>query len=238
MHERSILLRALLRPVLLCLGMLACWEAQQYFQLSYTDFGVYPRDMRSLSGILTMPLFHGSSEHLWGNLLSIFSLYALLNFFSPQLTMPSLVIIWLAGGSFLWLIGRASWHIGASGIVYGLIAWFPAMAIMRRNLGYRVLAGIVLLYYGSSLWGLLPYRESISFEGHIAGLMAGVLAAWLLRKNIPEDEPGTRRMVPFMKEPEEDLYRHFDYRHQNKKSQVRENTDQSDLQTPDDTHSS
>jgi membrane associated rhomboid family serine protease len=212
MGERSVILRALLRPFLLSLAMLACWEAQQYFQLSYTDFGVYPRDVRSLSGILTMPLFHGSSEHLWGNLISIFSLYALLSFFSPHLSLAALLIIWLSGGSFLWIIGRASWHIGASGIVYGLIAWFPAMAILRRNLGYRVLAGIVLLYYGSSIWGLFPYRDGVSFEGHIAGLLGGILAAWLLRKGIPEDEPGTRRIIPLSIEPQEDPYEHFDHR--------------------------
>lgn len=213
MGERGIILRALLRPFVLSLVMLACWEAQQYFQLSYTDFGVYPRDMRSLSGILTMPLFHGSSEHLWGNLISIFSLYALLSFFSPQLSLAALLIMWFAGGSFLWIIGRSSWHIGASGIVYALIAWFPAMAILRRNLGYRVLAGVVLIYYGSSLWGLFPYRDGVSFEGHIAGLMAGILAAWFLRKGIPEDEPGTRRIIPLVIEPEEDPYERFDHRH-------------------------
>ncbi len=216
MHESSIILRALLRPFLLGFFMLACWEAQEYFQLSYTDFGVYPRDMRSLSGILTMPLFHGSSEHLWGNLISIFSLYALLSFFSPQLSLAALLIMWFAGGSFLWIIGRSSWHIGASGIVYGLIAWFPAMALLRRNFGYRVLAGIVLIYYGSSLWGLFPYRDGVSFEGHIAGLMAGILAAWFLRKGIPEDEPGTRRIIPFIVEPDEDPYEHFDHKYQGK----------------------
>jgi hypothetical protein len=85
------------------------------------------------------------------------------------------------------------------------------MAILRRNFGYRVLAGIILLYYGSSLWGLFPYRDGVSFEGHIAGLMAGVLAAWFLRKGIPEDEPGTRRMIPFIVEPDEDPYEHFDH---------------------------
>jgi membrane associated rhomboid family serine protease len=121
------------------------------------------------------------------------------------------MIIWLCGGALLWLIGRPYWHVGASGLVYGLIAWFPSLALMRRNQTYTVLTLLVLLYYGSAIWGLLPANPEVSYEGHLSGLISGIIAAFLLRKNIPKDPK--HEAEEETEYDNEDPYRRFDYRY-------------------------
>ncbi len=201
--------KAIIGSVLLCGIILQGWIAQQQFQLHAESYGLMPRVSSSLGGIFTMPLFHASTSHLWGNLLAIFCLSFLLALLAPGLLLRAIIIMWIGGGTVLWLIGRPLWHIGASGLVYGLIAWFPAMALMRRNYSYTVLSLVVFIYYGSAIWGLLPADPGISYEGHISGLLSGILAAYLLRRQVPSD--------PKPDEPDEELsnedpYLRFDYR--------------------------
>lgn len=205
-------LRAAISSILLCGIILQGWVAQQHFQLHATSYGLMPRDASSLGGIITMPLFHGSAEHLWGNLLALFCLSFLLTLFAPGLLPRAMLIMWLCGGALLWLIGRPAWHIGASGLVYGLIAWFPSLALMRRNQAYTVLTLLVLLYYGSAIWGLLPANPEVSYEGHLSGLISGIIAAFLLRKHIPND-PKSGVDEEEQESDVEDPYRRFDYRH-------------------------
>lgn len=203
--------KSLVGSILLCAIIFQGWIAQNHFQLRAEDYGLFPRNLTSLGSILSMPLFHASPEHLWGNLLSLFCLSFLLGLFAPGLLARAILIIWLAGGALLWLIGRPLWHIGASGLVYGLIAWFPAMALLRRSHTYQVLSLVVLIYYGSALWGLLPADPRVSYDGHLSGLLAGILAALLLRGHIPQDpKPEHDTQV----ESEEDEYMRFDYRNQ------------------------
>lgn len=204
-------LRAAISSFLLCMIILQGWVAQQHFQLNAASYGLMPRNASSLSGIITMPLFHGSAEHLWGNLLALFCLSFLLALFAPGLLPRAIMIMWLCGGALLWLIGRQAWHIGASGLVYGLIAWFPSLALMRRNQAYTVLTLLVLLYYGSAIWGLLPANPEVSYEGHLSGLISGIIAAFLLRKHIPRDPKSS--LEEEQESEEEDPYRRFDYRH-------------------------
>ncbi|MEN9511060.1 MAG: hypothetical protein RLZZ370_879 [Bacteroidota bacterium] len=205
--------KALLHSILLCLIILNGALAQSHFQLQATDYGILPRSAETLSGVLTMPLFHASAEHLWGNLLALFSLSFLLGLFAPGLLPRAILIMWLLSGSILWMIGRPLWHIGASGLVYGLIAWFPALALWRRNQAYNVLTLLVLIYYGSAVWGLFPANPQVSYEGHISGLISGILTAFFLRKHVPQDPKKDSDADPAEVDGnEEDRYMQFDYR--------------------------
>jgi membrane associated rhomboid family serine protease len=204
--------KALLNSILLCVIILNGSLAQSHFQLQATDYGILPRSAETLSGVLTMPLFHASAEHLWGNLLALFSLSFLLGLFAPGLLPRAILIMWLLSGFILWTIGRPLWHIGASGLVYGLIAWFPAMAILRRNQAYNVLTLLVLIYYGSAIWGLFPGNPQVSYEGHISGLISGIITAIFLRNHVPQD-PKTESGSDLTEgDVHEDRYMEFDFR--------------------------
>ncbi|MEY3982995.1 MAG: hypothetical protein RL160_552 [Bacteroidota bacterium] len=204
--------KALLNSILLCVIILNGSLAQSHFQLQATDYGILPRTTETLSGVLTMPLFHASAEHLWGNLLALFSLSFLLGLFAPGLLPRAILSIWLLSGFMLWMIGRPLWHIGASGLVYGLIAWFPTMSLLRRNQAYHVLTLLVLIYYGSAVWGLFPANPQVSYEGHISGLISGMLTAIILRKHIPQDPPKEDRSDVMDEHAYEDRYMRFDFR--------------------------
>lgn len=204
--------KALLNSILLCVIILNGSLAQSHFQLQAADYGILPRTAETLSGVLTMPLFHASAEHLWGNLLGLFSLSFLLGLFAPGLLPRAILFMWLLSGSILWMIGRPLWHIGASGLVYGLIAWFPTMALLRRNQAYNVLTLLVLIYYGSAIWGLFPANPQVSYEGHISGLISGILAAVILRKHVPQDPKRESGSDAAEDDADDDRYMRFDFR--------------------------
>lgn len=149
-----------------------------------TRWGLIPRTMRGLVGIATMPLLHGSLGHLTGNTVPLFVLMSLLAG-SQAASGRVFAVIWVAGGGLLWLFGRSADHIGASGLVYGLVAFLLAAGVVERRLiaaGAAVLTG--LLYGGSLIAGVLPTAgAAVSWDGHLCGAVAGILATSRLAGN-------------------------------------------------------
>jgi membrane associated rhomboid family serine protease len=139
------------------------------------SLGLVPRTERGLIGIVAMPFLHGSFAHLVGNLLSLSVLLALMLVFHPQHLIRTVVALILASGVLLWLLGRPAVHVGASGLIYALAAYLMACGFAQRRFLELIAAIAVMVLYGSSLLsGLLPFQPGISWDGHLAGAVAGV----------------------------------------------------------------
>ncbi len=151
----------------------------------FARLGLFPRDLSHLYGILTTPLLHGSVSHLWGNLSSLVVLGLLFRFSFPRLFWSTTAAVLLLGGFWTWLVARDNFHIGASGIVYGYVAFLVASGIVGKNYRLVALSLLTIFLYGSLVWGLLPIDPTMSFESHGAGAAAGLIMAVYHRSRLP-----------------------------------------------------
>lgn len=155
---------------------------------SLTGFGVYPREWDGFLGVFTAPLVHGSWEHLISNSIPLFVTTSLIHFFYKRVALSSFFLIYLITGFSVWLLGRSVYHIGASGVVYGLISFIFWSGIFRRNIKSIVLALIVVILYSGYLGGIVPFQEGISWESHLLGGIVGIIIAFFLKGVIEKDE--------------------------------------------------
>jgi membrane associated rhomboid family serine protease len=167
----------------------------------FTALGLAPREALGLLGILGAPLVHGSIGHLVANSLPTFVLVALGMYAVPRATFKAIPLIWIVSGVLVWLFGRESLHIGASGVTHGLMSFLFLLGALRRDRVTLAIAFVVFFLYGSMLYGFLPGEAGISFEYHGGGLVAGVLAAVLYRKL---DPPPPQMSYSWETEPELD----------------------------------
>lgn len=160
-------------------------------------FGVRPREWLGLVGIAAAPLVHGDFAHLIANSMPLAVLGATMLFLYPHSTLRVLPVVYLGPGLLVWLFGRDSVHLGASGLVYGLVSYVFVAGLLRRDRRAIAASLLVVMLYGSLAWGVLPIRPGVSWETHLAAAVIGVLMALLLRRlDVPprkrytwEDEP-------------------------------------------------
>lgn len=157
-------------------------------EFSFVEGGVYPRRVSGLRGILFSPLIHGDWKHLIDNSMPVFLLSLALFYFYRDIAYKIWFLIYLIGGILLWCLGRQAYHIGASGLIYGLAAFLFVSGIIRRVRSLMAIALLVVFLYGSMVWGLLPLDVEVSFEAHITGAVAGVILALIYRDQGPEPE--------------------------------------------------
>ena len=166
------------------------------YQISFAGFGLFPRSINDLRGIITFPLIHRDYEHLFSNAIPLVILMAMLHYFYKDFSHRVFVLLWVLGGFWLWLGGRPSYHIGASGLVYGLASFLFFSGIWRWDRRMMAVTMIVVFLYGGMIWGIFPFFKETSWEGHLFGGLAGLLLSWVYRKRGPqrvkyhwEDEP-------------------------------------------------
>lgn len=150
-------------------------------QLNY--FGIRPGSLESLPYIFTAPWLHGSWMHLINNLigLAIFSALSLIR--GPSFFFQGSLIIITLSGVLVWLFARsAATHIGASGWIFGLWSLAISLAWFQRSFLNIIIAIFVAFFYGSMLWGVLPSNPYISYESHLFGALAGIVAAYTLTR--------------------------------------------------------
>jgi membrane associated rhomboid family serine protease len=173
-------------PAALCLAIEIPELLEWVYGWSFSHHGLYPRDFGHLYGILTMPFLHGEFGHLANNASALLVLLWLLFEFYKPLAWKSLIWIWLFSGVWLWIGGRANYHIGASAIVYGLAGFLFVGGIFRKHLPLMGVSMLVLFLYGSIIWGIFPVKAGVSWDGHLFGLLAGVSLSYLYRKQGPQ----------------------------------------------------
>ena len=142
-------------------------------------YGIRPREVDGLWGIICSPFLHGNYSHLLANSGALFALLMVAFTFSRKLTLIAIVIITLLGGGLVWVFGTVNTiHIGASGLIFGLIGFLMFIGIFRREWATLFLSLAVCFLYGGALISLLIVVPGISWSGHFFGFLAGVLAAW------------------------------------------------------------
>jgi membrane associated rhomboid family serine protease len=170
--------------------MLVCIAWATWFASgNYTaQWGLYPRETSGLIGIITSPFIHDVRDyaHIVNNSVAFLFMGWMLFYFYKPVAWKVLLILWLAGGFWTWIIGRPSYHIGMSGLVYGLGFYLVTAAVLRKNAQLMAASLIIILEYGSMVWGILPVKHvHISWEGHLTGAIAGLVAAFYYRKVFP-----------------------------------------------------
>ena len=145
-------------------------------------YGVRPRLWDGLWGVLWMPWLHGSWAHLAANTGALFFLLFISLLMGGTLTLLALAIILFGGGGFVWLFGaQGTVHIGASGVIFGLIGFLSFAGIFRRDWKALVASVFVLVLYGAVLFSLFEREQGVSWAGHFYGFVSGVGAAWVTR---------------------------------------------------------
>ena len=149
-----------------------------------TKFGIIPRTTNGLIGVFTAPFLHGGIRHLLSNTIPLITLLIVLNTIYPTKTLAVFLFVTLAGGMLVWIFGRDANHIGASGLIYGLVAFLIVNGILEKKyIPILVSIGIGVVY-GGLIWGIFPsVRSYISWEGHLFGAVSGVLIAFLLKNS-------------------------------------------------------
>lgn len=157
------------------------WIDYRYF-LDLYELGIKPRTYSGLQGIVFSPLLHGGISHLLANSWPLLILGGALYYFYPKVASWIVLWSWLFGGILTWLIAHEGYHIGASGLIYSLAGFVFLSGILRWQVNLLALSFLVAFLYGGMLWGILPYDEKISWEGHLSGGIVGFVLAFFYRK--------------------------------------------------------
>ncbi|MDQ2963738.1 MAG: rhomboid family intramembrane serine protease [Pseudomonadota bacterium] len=175
--------------------------------LEFERFGVRPRQLMGLPGILLAPLVHAGFTHLIANSPPLAVLGTAMLHLYPQSALRVLPAVYLGPGVAVWLFGRSSIHVGASGLVYGLFSYILVAGLIRRDRRAIAASLLVCFMYGALVWGVLPIQPEFSWETHLAAALIGVLLAIMLRRlDIP---PRTR--YSWESEAEQNEHKHGNY---------------------------
>jgi membrane associated rhomboid family serine protease len=186
--EKKRFIYSLVFPAFFLLLMWVVKFFEISMELSFVDAGVYPRKTSGLKGILFSPLIHGDWKHLLDNSMPVFLLSLALFYFYRDIAYRIWILIYFIGGILLWGVGRQAYHIGASGLIYGLAAFLFLSGVIRRVRSLMAISLLVVFWYGGMVWGLLPFDFEVSFEAHLTGAITGVILAVIYRDQGPEPE--------------------------------------------------
>lgn len=150
--------------------------------LGLARYGLRPRHFDGLIGVFTAPLLHSGPEHLFSNTLPLIISLTTVLYLYPRSALRVIPVIWLGSGILAWVIGRHSLHFGASGFVYGLLAYVFISGILRMDMRSVAMSVMVWFLYGSMIWGVLPIRPNMSWELHLSGAILGVAMAIMYRR--------------------------------------------------------
>jgi membrane associated rhomboid family serine protease len=175
--------RLALKIALVCIGVLwTIFVFDAVFGLGLGRFGLRPGAVAGLAGIVTAPLLHGSFQHLLSNTIPLLVSLTAILYLYPTSSVRVIPLLWLGSGALAWVIGRPTLHVGASGLIYGLLAYVFLSGILRRDMRGVSVSLLVGFLYGSMIWGVLPIRPHMSWELHLTGAVMGLLLAVLYRQ--------------------------------------------------------
>ncbi len=149
--------------------------------IDFNQFGIIPRRTEGIKGILFAPFLHLNWSHLVSNSMPLIVLLTGLFWLYNRVAVRVLALSIVIGGGLVWLLGRTAFHIGASGVIFSLVAFFIASGIFKKNLKAILLAVFVFLMYGGIVWGVLPGQPGVSWEGHLFGFITGIGLAYFFK---------------------------------------------------------
>jgi len=187
-EEKRKLTRASFIPLLL-LGIIWAVKGLEYLGgVSFDSLGIYPRTFCGLPGILFAPLVHANLPHLISNSVPLFILTMAMFYFYSPIAIRTLILIWLIGGTCVWICARSSSHIGASGLIYGEAAFLFFSGLIRNNINLLAISFLTIFLYGGMVWGIFPFfmDKQISWESHLFGALTGTVLAVLFVDKGPQ----------------------------------------------------
>lgn len=185
MTEKKKFVYGIIFPAIYLFVIWAIKFYEYYEGINLYKFGVLPGNASGLIGILTAPLIHADINHLMSNSLPLLILGSGIIYFYWNSSPYVFLIIYLGSGLLDWLFARPAYHIGSSGLVYGMVTFLFFSGIIRRDTRAITLALLVTFLYGSLIWGVLPIDAGISWETHLFGSLLGIVCAVLFRKADP-----------------------------------------------------
>ena len=198
-------------PILFVILIWLIFWIEFRFNVDLKSFGIQPRKIEGIYGIMLSPFLHLSLEHLINNSIPLFLLSSAIFFFYRTISWKIIFLGIFLSGLLTWIIGRDSTHIGASGLIYVLISFIFFKGIISKNFNLMALSLIVVFIYGGTIWYIFPIKENISWEGHLSGFIVGIILAVLFKKNIPinkvykwENENYDTTDDPFLKQFDSD----------------------------------
>jgi membrane associated rhomboid family serine protease len=196
-------LHAVFIPILISTVMVLCFVLEKGMGWDLYILGVYPRKIESLGGIFTLIFIHNDWSHLANNVLSFMLLSVCLSFFYRQIALKVMFILYVLSGVLLWVVGRDSWHIGASGLIYSLAFFLFFSGVIRKHVPLIAISLIVAFSYGSLVWHIFPWElhDPISWEGHLSGGVVGLILSVVYRNEGPQ-----KPVVDWDEEDEEEEY--------------------------------
>jgi len=184
--KKKNLFSSLFFPVVLITTIWMVKLSEIVLEVDFSQYGIFPRKIEGLIGILFYPLIHGDINHLINNSTALFLLsIGIFHFYRP---VAYKIYFWtyIMSGLWIWASARESYHIGASGLIYGFATFIFVSGIIRKNTNLLALSLLVTFLYGGMVWGIFPIRPGMSFEGHLWGSVAGLILSFHFRKEGPQ----------------------------------------------------
>jgi membrane associated rhomboid family serine protease len=178
-----------LYPALLLVVMWFVFWGDHILDIDFYKYGVLPRTVEGLKGIVFMPLIHSKTDfaHILNNSAPTALLLGALIFFYRDISLKIFLLSWLMTGLLVWIYAenQGSFHIGMSGIIYALASFLFTSGVIRKYLPLQAISLFVAFLYGGMIWGILPMQQKISWEGHLMGLIIGIVLAFIYKREGP-----------------------------------------------------
>jgi membrane associated rhomboid family serine protease len=198
-------------PAIILIIMWFIFFLENSFNVDLTSHGILPRTVLGLQGVFFSPFLHGSLNHIANNSIPLFILTTALIYFYRDISLKVLFYGILLSGLITWVIGRESYHIGASSLIYVLVSFIFFKGMMTQYYRLMALSMTVVLFYGGMIWYVFPdIDKTISWEGHLSGLITGFFFAAYYKT------PDYKKSIQYNWEepdfnPEDDKFmKHFD----------------------------
>jgi len=199
--EKELFFHSLIKSVIIITILWIAFLINDIFVFHWNDYGMKPRSLGGLFGIFTMPFLHGDYTHLFSNSVPLFfMLFSIFYFFHKKSTLI-LLMTWFMVGILTWIIGTEGIHVGASGVVYALAFFLVTISVLKQEPKLMAYSLIIIFLYGSIVWGFFPQLfpdKHISWEGHLAGAITGIVLAFFYKNE------GPVKKVYFAEEEEEE----------------------------------
>lgn len=174
--------RVVIIPVLLIFTIWFIYWLEIKLGVNFNKLGVFPRSFSGFKGVFFTHFIHSDTKHLFNNSIPLFVLSMSLFYFYEEVSKKVLIYGALLTGFLTWIIGRESYHIGASGVVYLLFSFVFFSGVIKKHYRLVAMSLITIFLYGSMIWYIFPIEESMSWEGHLSGLIVGLIFAVIYRK--------------------------------------------------------
>lgn len=195
-QKKYTILDAAKWPLILLMVMWILQILKSVLGLDMGTYGILPRYVSGLKGIIASPFIHGSYGHLINNSVPFLVGATIITYFYRRIALSAILLIWLLTGALVWVFAKPAFHIGASGVVYGMISFIFWAGLFNRDRQSIVLSLIILFVYSGMFYGVLPNQPGVSWESHLLGGMVGILTAWLLRIPYQGEDPWEDEQPP------------------------------------------